>query len=121
MTLANFAIVLFSVTISALAQTTLKFGVSRVILAPDAGILEKVITFFFSPFVLLGFCLYGIGAIVWLFALRNLDVSLAYPFVSMAFIMVIFSGVFFLGEALTMPKMIGTALIVAGLITLGRA
>lgn len=121
MTLQTFILVLVSVSISATAQTVLKLGVSKAKILPEASIIEKLLAFFMQPYVLLGFALYGTGALMWLFALRSLPVSLAYPFVSMAFIMVLLSGVFVLGESLTLPKMLGTGLIIAGLITLGRA
>lgn len=106
---------------SAAAQTSLKYGVSRVSVDETAGVFMKALSFFSSPFVLLGFGLYGSGAILWLFALRNIDVSLAYPFVSMAIVLVFLSGTVLLGEPFTTPKLLGVVLIVAGLVTLSQA
>ena len=51
----------------------------------------------FSPMVLTGLTLYGVGTMLWLFALRELDLSLAYPFVAMSFVMVAGSGILVLG------------------------
>ena len=49
-------------------------------------------------------------------AMTKLQLSHAYPFMSLAFVLVlIFSGVFF-QEPITTPKIIGIALVVAGLI-----
>lgn len=121
MTLAIFAVVFASVTLSALAQTAFKFGVSRVDLTGAEGLIEKALAFLFSPFVLLGLGLYGIGTVLWLFALRQLDLSLAYPFVAMSFVMVALSGMVLLGEPVNMGRLLGLGLIVLGLLVMARA
>jgi multidrug transporter EmrE-like cation transporter len=55
------------------------------------------------------------GTVLWLFALRRIDLSLAYPFVAMSFVVVTGMAVIVLGEPLTLPKIIGLTLIVSGL------
>ncbi|MDF1802677.1 EamA family transporter [Thalassovita sp.] len=121
MTLAVFAIVFISVSLSALAQTAFKYGVSKVHLAESATLITKAMAFLFSPYVLLGLGLYGIGTVLWLFALRQLDLSLAYPFVAMSFVMVAASGMLFLGEPVNTGRLLGLGLIVLGLLVMARA
>ena len=120
MNLASFALVFVSVSLSALAQTAFKFGVSRVAVTPEMGVIQKALGFLLSPYVIGGLALYGVGTVLWLFALRQLDLSLAYPFVAMSFIMVMLSGIVFLGEPLQASRVIGMALIVAGLLVMAR-
>ena len=115
MTFLGFALIFVSVAMSALGQTCFKAGVTRVSFADGAGVLGKAAALLFSPWVLGGLAFYGIGTVLWLFALRRVDLSLAYPFVSMSFVMVVGAGVVFLGEALTLPKLLGLCLIIAGL------
>lgn len=118
MTLAAFVLVFISVTLSAAAQTAFKFGMSRVVVADAAGVLEKALAFVVSPFVLLGLALYGVGTVLWLFALREADLSLVYPFVSISFVMVALSGILFLGEPVALNRVIGLTLIIAGLLVM---
>lgn len=118
MTWTGFLFILCSVTLSALGQTLFKTGVTRVTFPDSAGPLNKVASLLFSPWVLAGLSAYAVGTILWLFALRRVDLSLAYPFVAMSFIMVAASGVFLLGEPLTLAKAAGLALIVSGLLLL---
>ncbi|MFY0681394.1 MAG: EamA family transporter [Thalassovita sp.] len=120
MTFASFVLVFVSVSLSAVAQTAFKLGVSRVEITETMGILAKALSFLFSPFVVLGLALYGVGTVLWLFALREMDLSLAYPFVAISFVMVVLSGVFFLGEPLQLSRMAGLGLIVLGLLVLAR-
>lgn len=121
MTPAVFATVFVSVSLSALAQTAFKYGVSRVDLPEAATLVTKAMAFLFSPFVLLGLALYGVGTVLWLFALRQLDLSLAYPFVAMSFVMVALSGIALLGEPVNTGRLIGLGLIVLGLLVMARA
>lgn len=121
MTPAIFATVFASVSLSALAQTSFKYGVSRVHLPDAAGLMTKAMAFLFSPFVLLGLALYGVGTVLWLFALRQLDLSLAYPFVAMSFVMVALSGIALLGEPVNAGRLLGLALIILGLLVMARS
>lgn len=120
MTLAGFILVLVSVTLSAIAQTAFKIGVTRVEITEAMGLMAKAMAFVFSPLVLLGLALYAVGTVLWLFALRQMDLSLAYPFVAISFVMVVLSGMLFLGEPAQASRFIGVGLIVLGLLVLAR-
>lgn len=120
MTWGAFALVFVSVSLSAIAQTAFKMGVARVQLAPDTALWMKALSMVFSPMVLLGLTLYGFGTVLWLFALRQLDLSLAYPFVAMSFVMVAGSGMLFLGEPVQPTRLVGLGLIVLGLLVMAR-
>ena len=115
MTLQAFILVFCSVSLSALGQTFFKLGVSALNFGADSSTASKALSMLLSHWVLAGLAAYGVGTLLWLFALRQLDLSLAYPFVAMSFIMVAGSGILFLGEPLTSGKVLGIALIVSGL------
>jgi multidrug transporter EmrE-like cation transporter len=56
-----------------------------------------------------------IAALSWMAAMSQLELSRAYPFVALSFVLVLLlSGVFF-GESITTAKVAGVALVVAGL------
>ncbi len=120
MTWGAFALVFISVSLSALGQTAFKVGVGGTATAPDANFWVKTLGMVFSPMVLLGLALYGVGTVFWLFALRQLDLSLAYPFVAMSFVMVAGSGMFFLGEPVQPTRLLGLGLIIIGLLVMAR-
>lgn len=120
MSLLGFVLVFISVTLSAAAQTAFKSGVNRLDLAPDAGVMQQAMAFLTSPFVLTGLALYGVGTLLWLSALRHADLSLVYPFVSISFVMVSISGIVFLNEPVQAQRVIGLALIIAGLLVMSR-
>jgi len=123
MNIAVLSLILISVTISAVAQIALKHGMSSP--AVQAGFtsgLEKLAPLVAAhPFVWLGLALYGAGALLWLGVLAQVDVSQAYPFVGLGFLLTMVFGVILLGESVSAMRLIGTLLVVAGVILVSRA
>ena len=115
MSAVGFLLVFCSVALSALGQTCFKTGVDRVSFAEGAGVAGRSLAMLLSPWVLGGLAFYGVGTLLWLFALKRMDLSLAYPFVAMSFVMVAASGVVLLGETLSLTRVLGLTLIVSGL------
>ena len=81
---------------------------------PAAGTLLR-------PGVLGGLALYGIGTVVWLRALARTELSQAYPFVGLGFVLTAALGYVLFNEALGPSRLIGTALVIAGVFLVGRS
>jgi multidrug transporter EmrE-like cation transporter len=111
-------LIFISVSISAIAQITLKYGMSSP--AVQQGLsgnwLETVLAVISSFYVWLGLSLYAMGAVLWLGVLAKIEVSIAYPFVGLGFILTLLFGVFLLGEAFSLIRLIGTILVVLGIV-----
>lgn len=111
-----------SIALSVAAQFSLKVGMSgtglKSVLEQPLGI-RSLITLLTDKYILLGFLLYGLGAIVWLGVLSKWDVSKAYPLVGLGFVLTVVIG-FLIGEELTTTRIIGVALICAGVFLVGR-
>lgn len=109
-----FLTVLFTVY----GQLVLKWQVSLAGV-PPADTLEKtayLLKLLFNPWVISGFLAAFLAALSWMLAMARFDLSYAYPFMSLAFVLVLMlSGVIF-GEAVTLPKVVGLALIVGGIV-----
>jgi len=81
---------------------------------------DLVLTIVSAPFVWLGLFMYFCGALVWLLVLARLDVSLAYPFVGLGFILTMFLGFFLLNETVSLTRIGGTLLVVLGVVLISR-
>jgi len=68
-----------------------------------------------------GLACYGISVLLWLGALSRVPVSIAYPMLSIGYVVNAFAAAILFGEALTVAKMSGILLIVAGVVVLARA
>lgn len=111
-----------SVAVSVLAQFSLKAGMSsaavRAALA-QADAMQSAIAIACNKFVLLGFLLYGVGAVVWLAVLSHWEVSKAYPLVGLGFVFALALGLV-LGEQVSVPRMCGALLICVGVFLVSR-
>jgi multidrug transporter EmrE-like cation transporter len=118
-----FVLALVSVAMSVAAQFFLKSGMShastQAAMAQGLG-LQSAWTVFTQPYVLAGFALYGLGAVVWLSVLSAWDVSKAYPLVGMGFALTVLIG-FLLGEQVTLARVAGVLLICSGVALVARS
>ena len=119
----TFLIALISIALSVVAQFSLKAGMSgeKVQNAlQQSNLLKTFFNVFTDKYVFSGFLLYALGAVVWLAVLSKWDVSKAYPLVGLGFVFTVAIG-FFVGEQVTIPRVIGVALICAGVFLVGRS
>ncbi|MDR2188236.1 MAG: hypothetical protein LBE62_09320 [Azonexus sp.] len=116
-------IAIISIALSVAAQFSLKLGMSgieiKAVLAQPLG-LRSFFAILTNKYVLLGFLLYGLGAIVWLGVLSKWDVSKAYPLVGLGFVFTVVIGCM-IGEEVTFNRVAGVALICAGVFLVGRS
>lgn len=119
-----YGLILLSVAFSAFAQIALKAGmaapaVQRALL-DGAGKVAAVGVIAFNPFILLGLFLYFASAAIWLLVLARVEVSFAYPFVALGFVLTAVLGRLVFQDSFSAAKIIGTLLIMAGVVVLAR-
>lgn len=124
MTRTALALILLSVTITACAQIVLKAGmagasVQRAIAAGPG--LRMIAAIALDPLVVGGLVLYFLAAAVWLFVLSQVDVSLAYPFVALGFVLTAIAGHVFFHETLSVARIAGILLVCGGVAILARS
>jgi multidrug transporter EmrE-like cation transporter len=115
--------ILLGVLLNAAAQLALKAGMTRVgqfdfALANVIPIGWQVGT---NPFVALGLFFYVVSVAVWLLVLSRVEVSLAYPMLSIGYVVNALIAWWFMGESLTATKIAGIAVICFGVWLLSRA
>lgn len=117
-------IALLSVSLSVAAQFSLKAGMSsaevRAVMAQSLGPATTAVAVLANRFVLGGFALYGLGAMVWLNVLSSWEVSKAYPLVGLGFCLTVLVG-WLLGENVTPARATGVLLICLGVVLVGRS
>ncbi len=122
MNVISITLILFSVSLSVLAQILLKQGMSNpaVQASFNTGLISGVSTVLTNIFVLGGLFSYVSSAAIWLGVLAKVDVSKAYPFVGLGFIGTMLFAYWFLNEPLTVNKAAGTFLILSGVILISK-
>ncbi len=122
MNAVSFALVLAGVLLNAFAQTLLKAGTNRLgavefTLANAWDIALRTLTLW--PF-LLGFACYAVSLVVWIVALSRVPVTVAYPMLSIGYIVNALIARFWLGETLSAGGWSGIALICCGVWLIAR-
>jgi drug/metabolite transporter (DMT)-like permease len=119
--IGTFLLGLVSIMLLSAGQTSLKYGLNSiggVNLSEGLGLAFKLLQ---TPWVIVGFALYGLSAILWLDVLSKLDFSLAFPMVGLTYVFTLLIGRFFFGEAVGWERMLGVAFILCGLFFLIRS
>ena len=75
---------------------------------------------FFSPWVILAFGFTFLSGVAWMLTLTKFDISYAYPFTSLNFVIMLVLGVILFGEPFSLNKLVGTLLVIGGLIMVTR-
>jgi drug/metabolite transporter (DMT)-like permease len=128
--LKNFALILFSVVLGVLGQLSLKRGVMTASSGASSGITRsldiKSIAGFLSSavhseYVLLGFLLYFVSAISWLIILTRVNLSIAYPMISVGYIVIVLVSKYVLHEEVSALAIFGTLLICFGVFLILRS
>jgi drug/metabolite transporter (DMT)-like permease len=112
-----------SIVSTVIGQICLKKGMLKAGPIP-ISLMEK--SFFvlnlmvFNQYIVAGLILAIITTISWMLTLSKLQLSSAYPFMSLAFPLVIILSTYFFGETISLLKYVGIILIMIGLIIISK-
>jgi drug/metabolite transporter (DMT)-like permease len=116
---ATLLLIVTSVVLTASAQLLLKIGMSHAGIKSRLderawGSLGRQVVA--NPWVVSGLAMYVLGAALWLLVLAKVQLSFAYPFVGLGFIVTMLLGWRLLGDAMSVQRVAGTLLISAGVV-----
>lgn len=112
---ANFY-VLASVVLTGVAQLLIKRGVSTLgmmEIVPGA-VFWSLTRLLLEPFIMGGLFLFGVATVLWMLALSVVDLSYAFPFVSLSILLTTVGARVFLRESVSATRLVGIALICTG-------
>jgi multidrug transporter EmrE-like cation transporter len=112
MSLVSFAFILTGVLLNAGAQLLLKAGTN----ARPLGIALAI-----EPHILAGLACYVVSVVVWVIALSKVPVSIAYPMLSIGYVVNAVAAYYLLGEAVTPMRLAGIGIIIAGVFVVARS
>jgi multidrug transporter EmrE-like cation transporter len=123
MNLVAFALVLTGVLLNAAAQLLIKAGAQTVgsFSFTAANIWRAGLHFALQWQILLGLTCYAVSVVVWILALTRVQVSMAYPMLSLGYVVTAFAAWWLFGETLTAQKFAGIAVIIAGVVMVARS
>ncbi len=123
MSFITWLLILTGVGLNAAAQLLLKVAtrpLGHFTVFNFATLNSSILILFKSIPFWAGMLCYAASICVWLGALSKAPVSTAYPMLSLGYVVVAFASVLWLGESMSMPKVLGIALICAGVVLVSR-
>jgi multidrug transporter EmrE-like cation transporter len=119
-----YVVIMISVVLAAVAQLTLKHGMTQVTarggpldLAAPVDSVRRVAT---NVSVLLGLFIFVLSAAAWLVVLSKVPLSFAYPFVSLTYVLILLFDRFVLDQPVSLVRWGGVALIITGIVLISR-
>ncbi len=117
MTIAHIALLLLCVLGIAAGQIFFKMGALAFAGKSFAQLLTGMLS---NPMIIAGLLVYGISTVLWIWLLRYVPLNRAYPFMAFAFVLVPLASWALLGERVDSRYFAGVALIMAGLLIIGK-
>jgi drug/metabolite transporter (DMT)-like permease len=115
--------ILTVIAFTAYGQIVLKWRVSQFGSMPEdvEGKLRFVVGSLFDPFIASGLAAAVIASLAWIAAMTRMDLSYAYPFLSINFVVVMVLSAWLLDEPLNGGRVAGVCLIMLGTILVSRS
>jgi len=124
MNLSTFAFIITGVLLNAAAQLMLKAGTNAlggaIHLTADNWLQTGIKVVSQLP-ILGGMACYAISLVVWIIGLSRTDVTLAYPMLSLGYVVGAVGAWMFLGETISPQRLLAIGVIVVGVALLARS
>ncbi|HEX5464764.1 MAG TPA: SMR family transporter [Burkholderiales bacterium] len=123
MNLFSFGLVLTGVLLNAVAQLLLKAGtnVLGVIRFDSGNIATLGFRIATEPHIIGGLCCYVVSVVVWIMALSRVQVSIAYPMLSIGYVVNALAAWYLFGESVTLTRLAGIGIIILGVFIVARS
>ena len=123
MTLTVFSLLLTGVLLNVTAQLLLKAGTLRVgeFAFTADNIVPIGLQLATQPFILAGLACYVVSVVVWILGLSRVPVSIAYPMLSIGYVVGAMAAWYLFGESLTAQKMVGIGFIIIGVYLVAKS
>lgn len=117
----NYILIISSVLLNCLAQIFMRKGMLGVGQVGLSGLFSSAVEMFFNLWLWGAMACYGISILLWMVVLSKVQVSFAYPFLSIGYLVAAAIGYFWLGENLDLYKIAGIFIICLGICVLSRS
>jgi multidrug transporter EmrE-like cation transporter len=123
MSVVSFTLVMTGVLLNAAAQLLLKAGTNSVgtfdfRLENAVPVGWKLAT---EPHIVGGLACYVVSVVVWIMALSRVEVSIAYPMLSVGYVVNAIAAWYLFGEAVSLTRLMGIGVIIVGVYIVARS
>jgi len=123
MTLVSFSLIMTGVLLNAVAQLLLKAGTNAIgqFQFQADQIVPIGMKLALEPHILGGMVCYVVSLVVWIMGLSRVEVSVAYPMLSIGYVLNAIAAWYLFGEALSVMRLTGIGIIIIGVYVVARS
>ena len=123
MSLVSFSLLMLGVFLNAMAQLLLKAGTNAV--GPFGFHADNIVPIgmklALEPHILGGITCYVVSLVVWILGLSRVEVSIAYPMLSIGYALNALAAWYLFGEAVSVTRLTGIGVIIIGVYIVARS
>lgn len=123
MSAVSFSLIFAGVLLNAIAQLLLKAGTNAVgqFEFTAANIVPVGMKLAFQPHIVTGVACYVVSLVVWIMGLSRVEVSVAYPMLSIGYLINAIAAWYLFGESLSALRLTGIGFIIVGVFLVARS
>lgn len=103
-----------TVLLASCGHLLIKLGLTSVHGGAGAGLAGKIALYLAQPAVVAGLAIYGLGTLIWIYAVSQRNISFLYPLTALNYVIVTLGGWYWFEETIRPGRWLGIAVVVAG-------
>lgn len=119
--MVNVILLFISISLAVAGQLFMKQGMMMFGKFPVTQLLANLVPMVFQPYVFVGILCFGVSSVFWLVVLSRIDLSLAYPMVSIGYVVVAIFSYLVFKENVSLLRWIGIITICLGVFLISRS
>lgn len=123
MSLYNFILIVSGVLLNAIAQLLIKAGTNALgqLNLSRSELLSTTLSVGLEPHILGGLTCYVFSVVIWIIVLSKVPVSVAYPMLSIGYVVNAIAAWYLFGEILSAQKIVGISTIIVGVFLIAKS
>lgn len=118
----NYLYIFFTIILTALSHIILKWRLNTALdyLSTPTTKVQYIVYMFKDPFIILSYLMMFLGSFVWMIALSKFDLSHAFPFTGLTYVLVTYISWAAFNESISLQSLLGVLTICAGIVISAR-
>lgn len=114
--------ILSTIVFTIYSQLVMRWQVAKAGPLPDDLMVKVgyIVNLLINPWVMSGIAATFLAGVSWMLAMTKFEISYAYPFVSLNYVLILAAGFLLFQESISATKLAGSALVILGIIILAK-
>ena len=103
-----------AIVLGSFGHLLIKMGVTAAAHQASTSLVDRLMHYILQPAAMSGLIIYGVGTLLWIYAVSQRPISFLYPLTALTYVIVALGGRFMFGEVISFQRWLGIAVVVVG-------